>query len=319
MRLAPLAATVFAAAALAQGALAQQQEVPDPAQPSASDRPRRAPAGPTSMPFELRDNLVTIDTVINGRKQRAVLDSGSGALIVDRAYAKTIGLGEGQSAGDAAGAGEQSQQLRPVSVASLDVGPLRFNQLPGYALNMEQLSLSAGFPVDLLIGAPAFKHGAVSVDYRRRVVTFGPSGSMGTCAAPIPLTVVHDVPVVEVALRPTPGAEATRLRLVVDLGTRHRAMILGGPFVRSAAGQALLRSGVAQQVGHGIGGQVQGSVGRIAELQLGTASIADVEVALVPVVPAFEAGGVDGVLGVPFWKEGVITFDYPAHTLCIER
>jgi hypothetical protein len=130
---------------------------------------------------------------------------------------------------------------------------------------------------------------------------------------------VHDAPVIEVAVRTTPDAAPIHLKLIVDLGTRHHALMLGGPFVRSAAGKALMQAGVAQQVGHGIGGEVQGSVSRVAALQLGKASIADVAVALTSAAPVFEAAGVDGVLGVPFWKSGVITFDYPARTLCIER
>jgi len=306
---------LFSGAVLAVAALTQTQQPPV----AAGDKPIIASSKPASVPFELRDNLVTIDSIVNGRTQRAVLDSGAAALIVDQGFARHIGLGEGQSVGDVGGAGEQAQQLRPVEVASLSVGPLRFNHVPGYSVNLEQLSASAGFPVNLLIGAPAFKYAAVTVDYRRGRVTFGPSGSTGKCAAPIPLAIVDEVPVVEVELRHTLDSTPVRLKLVVDLGTRHRAMIIGGPFVRSETGKALLRSGVSQRIGHGTGGEVQGIVGRVAQLRIGQTSIANMEVALASGSPTFEAGIVDGTLGVPFWKDGVITFDYQAKSLCIER
>jgi hypothetical protein len=308
MRSESLAVVLFVAVAFMQEPAAQT-----------FDQPALAPDKPVSIPFELLDNLVTVEAVVNGRKQRAVLDSGAAALIVDQGFARNAGLGEGASVGEAGGAGEQAQQLRPVELASLVVGPLRFDRLPGYSVNLEQLSSSAGFPVNLLVGAPAFKYGAVTVDYRRNLVTFGASGSAGKCAVPIPITIVYGVPVVEVELRHTPDAKPVRLKLVVDLGTRHRAMSVGGPFVRSETGKAMMRSGVSQQVGHGIGGEVQGSIARVAELRLGQTRITNMEVALMLGAPAFEAGVVDGTLGVPFWKDGAITFDYQANSLCIAR
>lgn len=285
---------------------------------SVNDRPTLAPTKRANIPFALRDNLVVIHATLNGRKQSAVLDSGASTMIIDRRKAAALGLHEGQSIGDAAGAGPQAQQLRPVNVASLGVGPLRFANLAGQSSNLEQLSTSAGFPIDVLIGAPAFKYGAVQVDYRRKRVTFGPSGSMGKCANPIPLATVYDVPVVEVEIRPTAMSQPVRLKLVVDLGTRHRAVMIGGPFARSEIGKTLIASGKTQPIGHGIGGQVQGGLAQIAELRLGGQKISGLEVALSSGVAAFETGFIDGSLGVPLWKSGRISFDYPAQTLCIE-
>lgn len=310
--------TVLASGALTPPALAQAAPAQDAA-PEVSDRPVRMPTTPASMPFELRDNLVVVETTIDGKTQPAVLDSGAGALIVGERLAQSLALELGRSAGDAAGAGPQAQQLRSVNVSALKIGPIAFAQLPGHAANLEQLSSSAGFPVDLLVGAPAFKHGMVRVDYRRHRVTFGPSGSGGRCAAPIPLTIVHDAPVVEAELRPTPSADPIRLKLLVDLGTRHRAVVIGGPFVRSGAGKALIASGKAQKVGHGVGGSVQGSLAQVAELRLGKKRLSNLEVALTSGAAAFEGGTFDGTLGVPLWQAGAITFDYPAKVLCIEK
>lgn len=284
-----------------------------------NDAPTIAPSRPASIPFKLRDNLVTIDTIINGRRLSAVLDSGASYMVIDRGMVQKLGLSEGASVGDVAAAGSQAEQLRPIDIKSLIVGPLRFDHVPGHTVNLGQLSASAGFPIQLLVGAPAFKHGAVTVDYRRHRVTFGPSRSAPACAAPIPLNVVDNVPVAEVEMRTTPQADPVRLKLVVDLGTRHNAMMVGGPFLRSEAGMALMRSGREQKVGHGVGGAVQGNIARIAELHAGALQVADVQVALTAGASAFEAGIVDGSLGVPFWEKGVVTFDYPAKQMCIAR
>lgn len=313
-----LGAVVWTGRANSQTATSPNKQEQWQSEANNQDRPAHAPRKPASIPFKLRDNLVTLDVTLNGRRQSAVLDSGSGALVVAQRTTTALGLAVKESIGDAAGAGAQAQQLLPIEIAALKVGPLEFEKLPGVSVNLEQLSSSAGFPIDVIIGAPAFKYGAVRVDYRRELITFGPSGSLGKCAAPIPLTIVSEIPMVEAEIRPAPNANPVKLKLVVDLGTRHQALMIGGPFVRSEAGKALIASGKVQQVGHGTGGEVQGSVARLAEMRLGGTVIPGVEAALSSGVKAFEIGLFDGSLGVPLWKAGAITFDYPAKTLCIE-
>ena len=315
---AALVAGLWAGPADAQISAKHDQQDQWQAEASESDRPTQTPDKPVSIPFKLRDNLVVIDVMLNGRRHSAVLDSGSGALVVDQRTIAALGLTAADSIGEVAGAGAQAQQLQPIEIADLEVGPLGFEKLPGLSANLEQLSSSAGFPIEVIIGAPAFKYGAVRVDYRRELITFGPSGSLDKCAAPIPLTIVSDIPMVEAEIRPTPASDPVKLKLVVDLGTRHRTLMIGGPFVRSEAGKALIASGKAQQVGHGTGGQVQGSVASVAEMRLGGTVIPGVEAAITSGVRAFEIGLFDGSLGVPLWKAGAITFDYPAKTLCIE-
>lgn len=289
------------------------------APPHEPDRPVRMPAAPQVVPFRLEDNLVRIEVEVNGHKRSGVLDSGAGAILIDRQVGETLGLRAGGPAGDAAGAGPEARQLLPVTIARLAAGPLAFADVAGYAVDLGQLSSSARFPVDVLLGAPAFKYGAVSVDYARREITFGPSASAGACAAPIPMELVHDVPVVEIEVRPASDRPPVRLKVLVDLGTRHSALVLGGAFVRSEAGQALVRGGIAGQVGHGVGGQVQGTVARVPEVRAGSISFGALEVSLTSEVPVFEQGVVDGTLGVPLWGDGAIGFDYPARRICITR
>ncbi|HBN9664626.1 TPA: retropepsin-like aspartic protease [Pseudomonas aeruginosa] len=289
------------------------------ASPLESDKPVQMPSSPQTIPFELKDNLVRIEVEVNGQKHSGVLDSGAGAILIDRAVSGKLGLQEGGSIGDAAGAGTEAKQLLPLTIANLVAGPLAFTDVPGYALDLGQLSSSAQFPVDVLLGAPAFKYGAVSVDYARRKVTFGPSGSPGKCAAPIPMEVLHDAPVVDIDVWPARDQPPVRLKVLVDLGTRHSALVLGGSFVRSEVGKALVQGGISKQIGHGVGGEVQGTVARVQEVRAGSTSFGELEVSLTSNTPAFEQGVIDGTLGVPLWSGGVISFDYPRGQICITR
>lgn len=89
--------TVFARNSPAQDAEKQATDV--------SDRPTFIPSKPTSISFDLRDNLVVVNTIVNGKGQFAVLDSGSSTVLFDSRLAEAHGLERGESIGDIAGAG----------------------------------------------------------------------------------------------------------------------------------------------------------------------------------------------------------------------
>lgn len=285
---------------------------------SQSDKPTQIPSEPQSIPFELKDNLVRIEVTVNGQRQSGVLDSGAATFFIDHAVSRKLGLREGATVGDAAGAGHEVKQLLPITITKLLAGPLQFENTVGYSMDLGHLSSSVGFPVDVLVGAPAFKSGAVEVDYPGRRITFGRPGRTPKCDAPIPLEIAHDVPIVEIELRTTSDAPPVRLKVMVDLGTRHAALVLGGPFTRSEAGRALIQRGIAKQIGQGIGGKVQGTAARVAEVRVGPMNFRELETNLTSEIPAFEAGIIDGTLGVPLWDQGAITFDYPAAEICID-
>lgn len=301
----------FAAVALA---LAADTPLTD----AAGNPPVEAPETPVTIPFELQDNLIRLPVTLNGARRSAVLDSGTGTMLVNREVAAAIGLNEIKSDVQAAGAGAEAPELRSVQLADLAVGPLRFARLTGFTADLHHLTASAGFPIDLLLGGAAFTAGAVTIDYPRRTVTVGKTGSAGRCAAPIPITILHGVPIVEAELAATPTAAPAKLKLLVDLGTRHHAVMLRGAVLQSAGGKALLASGTKRQVGTGIGGKVEGVVAQGHQLRIARSRFDRPMLALDPSTTPLAGGLLDGTLGVPLWKAGRITLDYPAGTLCID-
>lgn len=295
------------------GSPASAQDAPAPA----SREPAATTSEVTVIPFELRDNLVRIPVDVNGQRRSGVLDSGAGAVLIDRRVGREIGLNEGASTGDAAGGGNEAKALLPVTISRIEGGPFRFENLSAYAVDLRNLSSSAGFPIDILLGAPAFENGTVSVDYARRQVTVDRSGAPLECASPISLEIMHAAPVIKIELRSADGERPVPLKVLVDLGTRHSALVLGGPFVRSDAGKTLLQKATAKEIGYGVGGTVKGAVVRVPEVRAGKSSFGSLEVSLTLDVPAFEGTGIDGTLGVPLWNGGMIAFDYAGRHLCI--
>lgn len=274
-------------------------------------------AMPQTIPFRLQDNLVRVLAIVDGHPVSAVIDSGTGVIGIDRAVAAHVGIFQGQVTGSAMGAGKSLQDVRPVQLTSISVGSLRLSDVKGYGIDLKHLSRSAKFPIDILLGASLFENKVITVDYPGRRLTFSPSAGPLACPSPIPITITSGVPVVDVTLQATVGAVPIRLKMIVDLGTRHFAAVVGGRFLGSKAGVALLRHGTRQQVGTGVGGAMDGTVAQIADLQVGKQDFPGLEVAFSPNAPAFETGAFDGTLGVPLWQTGTITFDYAHRQLCL--
>jgi hypothetical protein len=270
-----------------------------------------------AMPFDLKDNLVHVPAKVDGRAVSAVLDSGAGQVIIDRTAAKRLGISVAEPAGSATGGGGGPQALFPITLSDVQVGSVTLSKLPGFAVDLEPLSKSAEFPVEALLGGPIFSGRRIDINYRTRQVTFDPPESI-TCKNPIPITVSNGVPIVEVSVRTKADEKPRKLHLIVDLGTRHFAAMIGGPFLESDSGTLLLKGAHIEHIATGTGGVVNGSVTQISEMTIGDQRFREVRVALTKEVKAFQIGFVDGTLGVPLWSTGGIAFDYPNRQVCLD-
>jgi hypothetical protein len=271
----------------------------------------------SSVAFTLEDNLVRVPIVLNGQPVEAVLDSGTGSLGLDHAYAVSLRLKLGDSIGMVPGGGAP-EPMFPLTVKHLSFGPVELSDVPGIALDLGHISSSSGFAVPVLMGQPVIKDRAMRVDYLHRRVIFLRPGEEAACADPLPVTFYGGTPVVTVVLQATAESEARTLHLILDLGTRHYAALLGGSFLATPEAQAMEGRSKEQELGSGTGGVFSGYVGRVATLTVGKRSFTDLTVALSSHVGAFQAGVVDGSMGVPLWVGGAVTLDYAHGHVCID-
>jgi hypothetical protein len=270
---------------------------------------------PVQLPFHLDDNLIRVPVTLNGQSVDAVLDSGTGGIGIDHAFAESLHLDIGASIGMIPGGG-QPEPMFPVILDRLDFGPEHLSFVPAIALDLSHLGASAGFPVRLLLGLPAFQQSVLRVDYPAHTLTF--LAAAPACVDPIPFTLYGGGPLIPVSVQATPASPPQTLHLIVDLGTRHYAAMLGGKFLDSPAGQTLQAAGHPAQVGTGTGGAVQGTVASIANLTTGARHFPNLTIALTHNVGILEKGVADGTLGVPLWLNGAVSFDYAHKTVCFD-
>ncbi|MGB6611568.1 MAG: retropepsin-like aspartic protease, partial [Acidobacteriaceae bacterium] len=199
----------------------------------------------TAVPFQFQDNLVRVPVTLNGQIFDAVLDSGTGGLGIDYAFAQSLHLDIGASIGMVPGGG-QPEPMYPVILDHLDFGPEHLSFTPAVAVHLSHLTASAGFPVHLLLGLPVFRQNILRVDYPARTLTF--LAAPPPCTDPIPFTLYGGTPLVAATVVAMAGGAPRALHLIVDLGTRHAAVLLGGPFLETADGQTLQAAGHAAQL-----------------------------------------------------------------------
>jgi hypothetical protein len=269
-----------------------------------------------SLTFQLEDNLIRVPVSVNGHTARAVLDSGSGALVLDRSFALSIGIKPGLTSGDVAGGGGPSA-MYPISVSDLRFGPEHLTGLSGMAVDPMHTSQSAGFPVDVLLGIPVFTPQPLRIDYPGRLITFLPANEPVACTDPIPFTLVNGTPSIAVALQATSTGPSRVLHLIVDLGTRHNVAMIGGSFLTSPEGKDLIAHSHPQQIGNGTGGSMQGYLSKVSSMRIGSYELISPTIALTADLKFTALGIADGTLGVPAWIDGTLTLDYAHDVLCL--
>jgi hypothetical protein len=136
---------------------AAQHNGPPP--PEATFRPSHA-----ALPFELfRGNRIFIPAELNGHRVDVMLDTGASMTTVDRAYARSIGLPEGQKIRGHGPGGDVEAEL--VSGITLDLGGVRFTNMTVGVLDLQPVAHAIGHPMPVVLGREFFNSSVVSIDW----------------------------------------------------------------------------------------------------------------------------------------------------------
>lgn len=155
MRLSLLAAAIAIAVAPVPAAC---QQIPDPTVAWV--------AGQTDLPFHLyQGNRVVAPGTINGRAVEMLLDSGAGVTAIDTAYARSIGIGEGQKV-PARGSGGMSE-AELVSGVTLTIGGLKLTNVTAAVIDLSSIAKALGRPMNVVLGRELFDHAVIAIDWEK--------------------------------------------------------------------------------------------------------------------------------------------------------
>ena len=276
-------------------------------------------AEPTVVPFEMRGDLAVVRVEVNGKPTLLILDTGSGVIALDSAFASTAGI-------DSSGAramvlGAKSMSMRLGKARSVRVGGLELeNASVVVTSGIADLQARVGFDVHGSIGWDLFSKYVVVIDYETHSATFHEPNAFtyaGTGAV-LPVTTPHRLPIVQASIV-TRTQGTVNARLTLDLGSANYAVRLSTPFVAEHSIDKDTVT-VAGPFGAGVGGVTEGRLLRLLQLKVGSLTIERPSTALAETTEgAFgSAAQSDGTIGVPVFRRTRMIVDLPHGRVILE-
>jgi hypothetical protein len=236
--------------------------------------PQPSRPAPIVIPFEMANRHIMLKVKVNNSRTLSfVLDTGDKYGIVDLGVAKELGLNlrEGVRIG---GAGANTLEGAFVQDATFTVlGLDGFSQPIKLALPTARMAARLGHDFDGIVGCDFIREFVVEIDYEAKLIKLHDKDKFVYSGAgeSIPIQVNSaGHPILEAEVTPMGGA-ATKGRFVLDIGSGG-ALALHSPFV--AERQLLANQPkTVKALGGGAGGEIQGWIGRVTELKIGTLRI----------------------------------------------
>ncbi len=265
----------------------------------------------TSVPFELVDNHVYLNVILNGKGPYHFEFDTGGANFVDPAVAREIGAGAvGGVQGSGVGAATESSRFARVDSLRVGNAELR-DQVFLVAPVRAGFGLSSSAPVDGLIGWEVLARYVTTFDYGHDRVTLRMPGASG-----LPGKAIHFV---FGGTQPQMPCTIDDIATVcaVDTGSR-TSLDLFSPFIAAHPSVVPANATAPGASGYGIGGSDVERLGRLPRLELGGYELRNLIAGFSSATKGAFAGiGVGANVGGGVWKRFVVAFDYPNQTMSL--
>jgi hypothetical protein len=262
-----------------------------------------AGGGETTVPFELIDNHVYLDVLLNGKgPYRFMFDTG-GQNVIDPAVAREVGaISSGIVQGAGVGAGTEDVSFAPLRSLRFGNAELR-DQVFAVIPIRAGFGVAASATADGLIGAEVLARFVTVFDYASNKLTFKLPGAP-PAGSSVPFVFAGSQPQVPCAL------DGIATQCTIDTGSRS-SLDLHAPFI--AANPSVMPANAAAPGvnGFGVGGADIGRVGRLGSIEFGGFDLKD-QIAGFSLANsgAFAVPGIGANLGGGLLKRFNITFDY---------
>lgn len=261
-------------------------------------------SGVTRIPFELVNNHIYVDGLIDGKQARFMVDTG-GMNLLTPAAAKKFGItSTGKLA--ARGVGDETVDLGVANAGEVRVGDAVQSNPVFYVVDLGTLPAIEGESFDGLVGYEMFSRFGVTIDYAGRELILAiperfvvPDGAHG-----IPFDLSDRIPIVRGTL------DGIDVRLSADTGSRV-SLTLHSPFVAEHDLVTRYAASAEAVMGWGVGGASRGQPARFGHLRLGDIEIENIAGDLYTGSKgAFASPDISGNLGGGVFRRFTVAFDY---------
>jgi|CXWL01.1.fsa_nt_gi predicted aspartyl protease len=251
-----------------------------------------------------RGDRLLLATQVNGHAVEALLDSAAEASVLDREFARKIGL-TGSGVATAKGSGEKTVEVPLAQGVTLGAAGLTLRDQTVAIADLSDVGQRLlGHPLDMILGRELFDAARLRIDIDRRELEV-----MEDRAEPggirLELKTVNGIEVFPVLVEGEPVLAA------FDLGNGSNVFVSGDYAKR----RGLLTDGrtVSQETGGGLGGETQRSVISLKSLEVAGLTLADVPASIDEGDSATDLN-----VGISVLRRFVITTDFSAHALWLE-
>jgi predicted aspartyl protease len=262
--------------------------------------------------------LILIPASVDDRGPYAfILDTGAGTSLLSPRLADELGIVAAGSKEGTGAAGKVTVAL--ASVSSLAIGGARRSPMPiAITAEVDRIGGALGTRIDGDVGYDFLKAFRLTIDYRKQIVRLARGAYDLAGAAPVTRS--------EVAFRlASPTKPLVMIPAFVNGDGPHAFVVDTGAsatVLSPALADALGIDRAASATMLGAGGMLQATVGRVASLAVGAASLDDLPVVvsdfLEPIAQAVGAK-VDGVVGYNFLRRFRVTIDYPNGVMWLNK
>ena len=263
---------------------------------------RPASTAATSIPFDVQHDRLFIDTQVNGRPVRALLDSAAELSVLDLKSAIELGIG-GDKAQEVKGSGGTLEGTMADGV-KVSVGPYQLAPQTVMIADLSDISrrLNGGKPIALILGRPFFDARRWTIDFVTQRVS--PASRVGRPAGKrLPLQTVHGIETMPVAIEGHAPAQAA-----FDLGNGS-GVLIGKAYATRIGLNAPSRITGATK-GGGLGGAIARQQVVLRTLNVAGRVFHDVPAAIDPTDNAEDVN-----IGTDILRHFRITTDYPGHAV----
>lgn len=263
---------------------------------------RPASTTATSIPFDVQHDRLFIDTQVNGRPVRALLDSAAELSVLDLKSAIELGIG-GDKAQEVKGSGGTLEGTMADGV-KVSVGPYQLAPQTVMIADLSDISrrLNGGKPIALILGRPFFDARRWTIDFVTQRVS--PASRVGRPAGKrLPLQTVHGIETMPVAIEGHAPAQAA-----FDLGNGS-GVLIGKAYATRIGLNAPSRITGATK-GGGLGGAIARQQVVLRTLTVAGRVFHDVPAAIDPTDNAEDVN-----IGTDILRHFRITTDYPGHAV----
>jgi len=269
-----------------------------------------------NIPIETWNNLIVFKATVNGQKTGTfIFDSGAGVSVIDSAFASQAGVDLSVTATSE----KTGMTYRKANISRLELQDMVISDLNIRAMDLQQLSLLTGHPVDGILGYELLKEMVAEVSYCKKSVSFFDPSSYHYRGRGEQLNVsfANNWPVVELTFSQNNG-KIRKGKVLVDTGSM-MPVSLNQPGFCDQTMPSPLSAGI---MGTGPGGVL----GRIDKVSIGNLTVKNVYAGLPseinpeevnPINKAVMDAGI-GLIGGPLLCRFNLIFDYSRTRIIFE-